>query len=1177
MNSEAAAFLWFNSSAISDAGHAFYGRYVYEQVLEQLASKTHFDHEAWFVLFDGDCLSAVGPVSALRNYFRAEDGRLLEQIDGVRESSICYVVAVLGQWKRDWAELGQALSGSGMTGYIGMTLARDAGRDRFQSVCKDMALCLAMRIDDDRLKKIDFGLLPDARLKELGFELNAEKPADEPAQKTPPETKAPTPAPKPKPRPATDRKRAIRVFVSSTFRDMQAERDQLVKFVFPQLRKLCESRGVACVEVDLRWGITNEAARAGHVLRLCLEEIHHCRPYFIGLLGERYGWVNSDISADLIKNHAWLEKHRDRSVTELEIVHGVLGDEQMHGQAYFYFRDRGYLDRLPPGTSRADFEEKNSPDKAAKLDQLKQRIRNARDEQMCHLRENYRDVEELGRWILEDFTRLINEQFPEDREPDALEREAADHDAFARSRARVYIGGQKYFDELNAYVEGQRQPLVVLGESGSGKSALLANWAERYRMAHPKDFLVMHFIGATPHSSDWVEMLRRVMGELKRRFDLPQEIPDKPAALRDAFGNWLSMAAAKGRIVLILDALNQLEDRDGAPDLVWLPAVIPNNVRMILSTLPGRSFDEIRKRGWSTLEVEPLKLHERSQLITEYLDQYKKGLDQAPVERIVIASQCSNPLYLRALLEELRVFGSHERLEARIAHYLEARTIIELYDKVLARWETDYGGDGNIVREATTLLWAARRGLSESELLEMLGTDDLPLPHAHWSPLFLAAEPALVNRSGLLNFFHEYLRAAVQQRYLPGEEQQRSAHRRLAGYFETEFPGPRRTDELPWQLARVADWPRLYDLLAEREFFMDAWRQNEFDVKNYWSLIESASALRKVEAYRKQIDQPEAEPDKRFLWWLGFLLGDTGHAYESYRLRSALVEHFKGNADMDNLQAGLGNQASNLLARGDVTSAMALCQEQEKICRQLKNYDGLQASLGNQGIILKMRGNADGAMTLFQEQERICRQNENPRGLSVSLGNQGLIFQDRKDLDKAMELFKEGERLCRQLGDLDELQGNLGNQGINLELSGKLVEAMALYKEQQQICGQLGSPLALQRCLGNQANVLFKRGDYAGAMALHKDVEKVFRQSGNLDGLSICLGNQALICKKMGKTNEALSIYKEEERICRQLGKLDELEGCLFKQAVILESSGEQQAAALLYREVKQIIRGRSQ
>ena len=60
----------------------------------------------------------------------------------------------------------------------------------------------------------------------------------------------------------TNDHRSIRVFVSSTCRDMQAERDYLVKFIFPQLRKLCESRGVTWGEVDLRWGVTDEQAVA---------------------------------------------------------------------------------------------------------------------------------------------------------------------------------------------------------------------------------------------------------------------------------------------------------------------------------------------------------------------------------------------------------------------------------------------------------------------------------------------------------------------------------------------------------------------------------------------------------------------------------------------------------------------------------------------------------------------------------------------------------------------------------------------------------------------------------------------------------------------------------------------------------------------------------------------------
>jgi len=67
--------------------------------------------------------------------------------------------------------------------------------------------------------------------------------------------------------------RSIRVFISSTFRDMQEERDVLMKFVFPQLRKLCEERGVTFTEVDLRWGITGAQSQRGEVLPICLAEI----------------------------------------------------------------------------------------------------------------------------------------------------------------------------------------------------------------------------------------------------------------------------------------------------------------------------------------------------------------------------------------------------------------------------------------------------------------------------------------------------------------------------------------------------------------------------------------------------------------------------------------------------------------------------------------------------------------------------------------------------------------------------------------------------------------------------------------------------------------------------------------------------------------------------------------
>jgi hypothetical protein len=67
--------------------------------------------------------------------------------------------------------------------------------------------------------------------------------------------------------------RVVRVFISSTFRDFGAERDLLIKRVFPELRRRARARFVEVIGVDLRWGITEEDSEKGETLPICLREI----------------------------------------------------------------------------------------------------------------------------------------------------------------------------------------------------------------------------------------------------------------------------------------------------------------------------------------------------------------------------------------------------------------------------------------------------------------------------------------------------------------------------------------------------------------------------------------------------------------------------------------------------------------------------------------------------------------------------------------------------------------------------------------------------------------------------------------------------------------------------------------------------------------------------------------
>lgn len=87
----------------------------------------------------------------------------------------------------------------------------------------------------------------------------------------------------------------FRLFVSSTFADMQAERDTLAEHVFPFLEEYCRTRGARFQAVDLRSGISREAGADQLTMQICLDEVRRCqrltpRPNFIALLGDRYGW-----------------------------------------------------------------------------------------------------------------------------------------------------------------------------------------------------------------------------------------------------------------------------------------------------------------------------------------------------------------------------------------------------------------------------------------------------------------------------------------------------------------------------------------------------------------------------------------------------------------------------------------------------------------------------------------------------------------------------------------------------------------------------------------------------------------------------------------------------------------------------------------------------------------------
>ncbi len=263
------------------------------------------------------------------------------------------------------------------------------------------------------------------------------------------------------------------MFVSSTFRDMQLERDELVKRVFPQVRHLCEQRGVTWSEVDLRWGVTDEQKAEGAVLPICLAEIERTRPYFIGLLGQRYGWVPDEIPATLAEEMGWLSDDSGRSVTELEILHGVLNDPAARGHAFFYLRDPAWVEQLPAAAREVFLE--GEPDGERRLAALRGRLTNSDFPTRV-----YPDPVALGELVLADLVALVESRFPDPNPPSPLQRAAGVHRSFGQRLRKGFVPRPAVAGRLTSVVDERRGPVLVTGPPGGGSSALVTDWvAER--------------------------------------------------------------------------------------------------------------------------------------------------------------------------------------------------------------------------------------------------------------------------------------------------------------------------------------------------------------------------------------------------------------------------------------------------------------------------------------------------------------------------------------------------------------------------------------------------------------------------------------------------------------------------------------------------------------------------
>uniref|UniRef100_A0A1I8GHY8 WD_REPEATS_REGION domain-containing protein n=1 Tax=Macrostomum lignano TaxID=282301 RepID=A0A1I8GHY8_9PLAT len=402
-------------------------------------------------------------------------------------------------------------------------------------------------------------------------------------------------------------------------------------------------------------------------------------------------------------------------------------------------------------------------------------------------------------------------------EQQSLMHTIQENENYCLQHAAECYGRKTMLAKMKAYLNSDSMiPMVVHGPSGSGKTTLMAKCFSKLKDWLPESSTcVVRVVGVSSRSGNVRYLLGSICRELLLKWKEQGHPPQDFAGLVNEFTARLQQASRDRPLVILLDSLGQLTEEYQGRRCHWLPKVLPKYVKVIASTVGDERVGVLGqlKSMYSDaspdhfMEMEQLTVEEAEKILSSWLAKEGKTLTTPQLEHVLSAFNCVPlPLQLR--------LSFHESLNwppSFLPREFAAKTLKQSVTFYLSRLESGFGD--LLVKRALGYLTAAKNGLTEAELLDILSLDDhvmdvlnfqfhLPVrrcPPIAWLRLRNALGEFLTEKSvdncvtivWAFNMFKE----AAAERYL-NQKEKPVLHKALAEYFDGMWAGNKRKPHL---------------------------------------------------------------------------------------------------------------------------------------------------------------------------------------------------------------------------------------------------------------------------------------------------------------------------------------------------------------------------------------------
>lgn len=463
------------------------------------------------------------------------------------------------------------------------------------------------------------------------------------------------------------------IFISSSFKDMQHERDMIRYQALPQINDyLRNNYGQETTVIDLRWGInTSEADEfisMSKIVRTCLFEIDNCKPFMIVLLGDRYGTI---IKKEQFEKHQFsfkLDNVDDIGVTELEIRYAMHLADQNKMHVFFYFRDMDYSTVKDIDKENIYFDIDESKDKRNRLDILKKDIFTNYPQQCRTYKSTYDykldkliGLDYLSDLIFEDIKScVLKELGVPNQSPLCID------DAFIKSKRTSFVGREVELNEIENFISSDYYNVALLqGEAGVGKSAIVAN-VPQFLKNDNREFITV-FCGQSNSSDSALGIMRNIVYRMRNLL----KVSTFNTEIEDAWDieQWhkeMDLLVEKyvnsedKQLIVLIDAVDQMIQDVFTKKMYYMPSLYNDKVKVLISAVADypieKSLPLLEKM--KLIEIKEPSLEDIYKAVDEIWDKYGKPSVSQEIKNKLLEKQLSNNyLYINLLLNRLTYIG----------------------------------------------------------------------------------------------------------------------------------------------------------------------------------------------------------------------------------------------------------------------------------------------------------------------------------------------------------------------------------------------------------------------------------------------------------------------------------------------------------------------------------------